>query len=344
MSQRLSRDLLEQQLEALDLCSSLFPQEGELSLSEETERFIPELRDWLEEGTTSSTRGGSQQEAPRIWENELAFTFNLSLEPRTESLASQSYPISLSVRLPTLDTGEHSASTPPATCNLVHPSWLPRSSYDTLSSSLPAYDPSTFTSNTEFILSMIDHVRDHGPDYIPQESEREDEASKNGVNGTGKKGKRQKAASDDDPEFRVWLWFPSLSTREKRDDIVNWASDYDLTGFVLAGKPAVMCLEGTENNIQEYMAEIKSKSWADIPSFQKKVSERYRTPLISPTTSSSPNDPSSRIFRNMSEITKLIGQSGQKGNRGDMGEVRDFLAGKGLAEAFGVVIGGGHFS
>lgn len=64
-------------------------------------------------------------------------------------------------------------------------------------------------------------------------------------------------------------------SRKKADSSylqVNWAPEYNLTGFVLAGKPALLVLEGTVKNINTYMNEIKAKSWADIPSFQKKVS------------------------------------------------------------------------
>ncbi|GAA5952336.1 hypothetical protein JCM3765_001946 [Sporobolomyces pararoseus] len=360
MAHRLSRGLLESQLEALDLCSSLFPQEGELTLSEETQRFVPSLREWCENASDGSI-AGVETHGPQIWENEIAFLVNLTLKPRDQTQAlpsspepsssSKTYPISLSIRLPTVADTRTSDLPPPAENNLVHPSWLPRASYDALSSSLPVYQSSTFTSNTDFVLSIIDYVRDKGPDFIPPPSQQlgEDETSQGGAAAKKGRSRRQKSNTDgqNDPEFRVWLWFPSLSTREKRDDIVNWASDYDLTGFVLAGKPAVMCLEGTENNIQDYMADIKSNSWADIPSFQKKVSERYRQPLLHSSASTatlSSNDPSCRIFSTMSEITKLIPQSGQRGNRGDMAEVRDYLEKKGLGEAFGAVIGGGQFS
>ncbi|GAA5987377.1 hypothetical protein JCM5350_005647 [Sporobolomyces pararoseus] len=359
MAHRLSRGLLESQLEALDLCSSLFPQEGELELSEETQRFVPSLRDWCE-NTSDGTIAGVETHGPQVWENEIAFLVNLTLKPRDQpsspeppsaSSSPKTYLISLSIRLPTVADTRTSDLPPPAEYNLVHPSWLPRASYDTLSSSLPTYQSSTFTSNTDFVLSIIDFVRDKGPDFIPPPSQQisEDETSQGGTGSRKGRSRRQKTKTggENDPEFRVWFWFMSLSTREKRDDIVNWASDYDLTGFVLAGKPALMCLEGTENNIQDYMADIKSNSWADIPSFQKKVSERYRQPLrqsSSGTATLSSNDPSYRIFSSMSEITKLIPQSGQKGNRGDMAEVRDYLEKKGLGEAFGAVVGGGQFS
>ncbi|GAA5923317.1 hypothetical protein JCM1841_006481, partial [Sporobolomyces salmonicolor] len=110
-------------------------------------------------------------------------------------------------------------------------------------------------------------------------------------------------------------------------------------------KPALLCLEGTEENIQAYLADIKSNSWADIPSFQKKVSERYRTPLVPRSSSPACSPPTShRLFTSMAEITSLIPRSGHRSNRGEMGPVRDFLASKGLGEAFGAVIGGGQFS
>ncbi|GAA5845354.1 hypothetical protein JCM3766R1_006328 [Sporobolomyces carnicolor] len=349
MAHRLSRGLLESQLEALDLCSSLFPQDGELTLSDETERFVPALREWVHDETKDGSTLGVERDGPRHWENEIAFVVHLALQRRSSSESDSDetrYPISLSIKLPTVADTRTSDLPPPAIYYLNQPAWLARTAFDSLSRSLPQYNSATFTSNTDFVLSIIDHVRDRGPDHIPERRAQPDDDDES--SSTKGRRRRQRSGRYDDPEYRVWLWFPSLSTREKRDDIVNWASDYDLTGFVLAGKPAVMCLEGTENNIQEYMADIKSNSWADIPSFQKKVSERFRQPLLaassSTTTSLSSNDPSHRIFTDMSEITSLIAQSGQRANRGDMAEVRAFLDKKGLGDAFGAVVGGGQFS
>jgi hypothetical protein len=84
-------------------------------------------------------------------------------------------------------------------------------------------------------------------------------------------------------EVRVWFWLQSLSTKSKRDDIVNWAPEYHLTGFVLAGeylvsltssflltftpitgKPGILCLEGKSSSINNYMSEIKSVSWSGM--------------------------------------------------------------------------------
>jgi len=130
------------------------------------------------------------------------------------------------------------------------------------------------------------------------------------------------------PLVRVWFYFPSLSTRKKRDDMVNLAPEYSLTGFVLAGKPGVLCLEGASTDIDAYMSFIKTHSWGDIPSHQKKVRERFRE-----------TEGIQRVFSGMEEITDSLGErGGQRANRGDMQALEAWLGTKGLHEAFENVI------
>jgi hypothetical protein len=111
--------------------------------------------------------------------------------------------------------------------------------------------------------------------------------------------------------------------------MVDWAPSYSLTGFVLAGKPGMLCLEGSGSNIDAYMNEIKTVSWGDIPSHQKKVSERYRET----------GDEVKRAFEGMIEITDLVGEKhGARQNRGDMAAIEAWLKGKGLGDMFESVI------
>ncbi|OQD66956.1 hypothetical protein PENPOL_c004G04308 [Penicillium polonicum] len=134
--------------------------------------------------------------------------------------------------------------------------------------------------------------------------------------------------TDRGPTVRVWFYFPSLSTRKKRDDMVNLAPGYALTGFVLAGKPGVLCLEGASSDIDSYMSFIKTHSWGDIPSHQKKVSERFRE-----------TEGVERVFSGMEEITDSLGErGGQRANRGDMQALEAWLGSRGLQEAFEKVI------
>lgn len=65
----------------------------------------------------------------------------------------------------------------------------------------------------------------------------------------------------------------------------------------------------------------------DIPSFQKKVTERHREPILT------------RAFQSMQEITSEITQHGQRGNRGEMSQVKEFMRVNGVESAFSIVVG-----
>lgn len=123
-------------------------------------------------------------------------------------------------------------------------------------------------------------------------------------------------AAVDEDEVRAWFHFPSLSTRSKRKDLVDYAHTRGLTGFVLAGKPGLCLLEGRLQTIDAFWQAIKTESWADIPSNHKKVSERLRVPLVSGIKE--------RRWRTMEEITDRIEKGGHRGNKSEMSEVRQY--------------------
>ncbi|KAI8835802.1 hypothetical protein BJ741DRAFT_606988, partial [Chytriomyces cf. hyalinus JEL632] len=133
---------------------------------------------------------------------------------------------------------------------------------------------------------------------------------------------------DAEPLQRCWFLLISLSTPSKRDELVAWAPQYNLSGFVLAGKPGLVCLEGARKDIDAYMSEIKSVSWADVPSHQKKIS------LVLTETIGM------RKFSDMSEITDLFSMHGKRGNRADLGQVREWMESKGVGKLFGMVFMG----
>ena len=106
-----------------------------------------------------------------------------------------------------------------------HPDWLDRRSCSTLAASLDAHLPNTPIS--EYIFDTIEILRSRADELLWVRSAAEIEAEEN----------------MDDDEYdkpdkleRVWFWFPMLSTREKRKDMVDYAPRYGLTGFVLAGE------------------------------------------------------------------------------------------------------------
>jgi hypothetical protein len=121
------------------------------------------------------------------------------------------------------------------------------------------------------------------------------------------------------------MHLPSLSTKSKRDDLVTYAPNYSITGIVHAGKPALLVLEApTVQDVESYLSDIKTYSWADIPSSHKKISERLREDNLKAED---------RVFTDMQEITELINTNGMKGvrsNRGDLGALRDWLTERSL--------------
>lgn len=229
----------------------------------------------------------------------------LSAVPSDLSLAvhvsiDAQHSIQVNIQVPLQSSEQNPPEPPPLSFSLRQPNWMARAQIAELSAELP-----------EDIFSAIEHIRDEAPRFVP--------AAVSDTQG-------KPAASG--PLVRVWFYFPSLSTREKRSDMVNYAASYSITGFVLAGKPGVLCLEGASVAIDNYMKEIKSVSWGDIPSHQKKVSERYREE----------GEGVQRVFADMSEITELIGRHGERANRGDMAALQAWLGERGLGGAFEKVI------
>lgn len=142
--------------------------------------------------------------------------------------------------------------------SIRQPRFLPRAEYAQLEQDLPQSEEAA----SDTIMSAIEYVRITAPGLADAVEERR------AVPDPGAE------EVDDGPLSRVWLWLPGLETREKTRDLVVYAPGFKLTGFVLAGKPGLICLEGGGKAIDRYMAVIKSESWGDVPSFQKKVSPR----------------------------------------------------------------------
>jgi hypothetical protein len=233
--------------------------------------------------------------------SSLSFALHLTID-------NDAHSIQFNIHVPLQSTEAGAAEPPPLKYALRQPSWMSKAEVAELTALMPQDD----------IFFAFEYVREEAVHFVKPDLKIADNYSK-----------------ADGPIIRVWFYFPSLSTREKRDDLVNHAPEYHLTGFVLAGKPGVLCLEGSSTGIDAYMKFIKTHSWGDIPSYQKKVSERYREEA----TSTGPDGGVKRVFEGMVEITDDLGErGGQRANRGDMKALELWLREKGLGEAFEKVI------
>lgn len=294
----IASDLIESQLAMIDLIKAMYPASEE-DRDASTDHKVDEIRKWCEEGETEANAA----EIPA----SLSLMVTIPIEAQDGSdVPSPS--IQMNVNVPLASHENDLAEPPPLTYSLRQPHWMSRAEVASLSADMPQGD----------ILAAFDHIQENAPKHLQRDS-------------SATKSTPDVSESENEPLLRVWFYFPSLSTREKRKDLVNYAPRYKLTGFVLAGKPGVLCLEGSSRSVDDYMNAIKNESWGDIPSHQKKVSERFREECGA----------EGRKFEGMREITDDLGEKrGARKNRGDMAALEAFLKEKGVGESFSRVIMG----
>ncbi|XP_050493193.1 RWD domain-containing protein 2A isoform X3 [Bombus huntii] len=63
---------------------------------------------------------------------------------------------------------------------------------------------------------------------------------------------------------RYWIYSHHIYSKYKRNKIVDLAEENSLTGFCLAGKPGVICIEGAFEDCDYCWQKIKSMNWQKI--------------------------------------------------------------------------------
>ncbi|KAK4628730.1 RWD domain-containing protein 2A [Fulvia fulva] len=287
MASTASIEMLESQLHQIELLRAMYSPE-ELKVEEETDKILEQCRVWCE--NPSGT-------APAVPE-EISLRLTL---PVSECDAKE---ISMNISIPMNISSRVDSDLAASRVRPIQPSWLTRAETAQLSTNMPSSD----------LSSAIDHIRDQASLQLSALSTvcRPPASDPNGV---------------PKPLVRVCLYFPSISTRQKRNDIVTIAPTYSLTGFLLAGKPGILCLEGGAQDIDDYMKYIKTGSWGDIPSQLKKVSERHRE-----------TQDVRRVFEGMEETTDKLDKRGERSNRGDMRALEAWLVERGLEGVVGRVL------
>lgn len=279
-------ELLELQIGQIDLLLAMYPEE--ITLDDRANKMLDNLRNTIDNGGTDFN---------------VAPVVSMGLElPITEDETPRQT-IRLDLAAPCTYNGSRSPDEPPNfKVRIQQPSWLNKAAKNQLQDAVP---------EGEDVLSTIDLIK---------------EAAAQAYEASKKSQVTPTTSTDSGPLVRVWFYFPSISTRSKRDDFIKFAPVYKLTGFLYAGKPGLLCVEGGSHSIDEYMRFIKTESWGDIPAHHKKVSERYR-------------ETTERVFSDMTEITDTVGERrGQRQNRGDMKAVEDWLDERGLKEALTKVL------
>ncbi|OAA38679.1 DUF1115 domain protein [Beauveria brongniartii RCEF 3172] len=288
-------ELLEAQLGQIDLLMAMYPAPGSVVLGDSDKATLERLRDAVAENSLSDTLPGFQH---------VGLLLGLELSPQDNADLSRT--IQLRITIPLCFQQDVTDEAPPARIRLQQPSWMSKAEANNLMAELPQEDD---------LFATIDNITAAATSHFSQ-AQAQDVAA---------------AASPPSRETesltRVWFYFPSISTRSKRDDLVRHAPAYGLTGFLLAGKPGILCVEGGSQAVDDYMKYIKTESWGDIPAHHKKVSERYRQTGLA-----------ARAFAGMCEITGELERRGERANRNDMRALEAWLGERGLGDAFAKVL------
>jgi hypothetical protein len=291
----LSKDLMAMQLDQIDLLIAMYAPDDAISIDASSIKLFESLRAWCD---------GDGDEEPTVGDGSISILLKLDLSDLDRLQGDEPRPLQLTLTVPLLYEGQPETDPPAIKARLQQPAWMSKNQVAQLNTDLPDED----------ILTIIEHVKEAALEYSAQINQGPTEVIT----------LFDKTA----PLVRAWFYFPSISTRAKRDDLINFAPTYGLTGFLMAGKPGILCLEGGSVAIDDFMKFIKTDSWGDIPSQHKKVSERYRqtdADLI-------------RVFGGMEEITETVGERrGERANRSDMKALEVWLIERRLGVAFGNV-------
>jgi hypothetical protein len=302
----LPKDLMETQLGQVDLLLAMYASDGAATISNEQADLVERLRAWCE---------GDDEDPPAFTEHAVTVLLAVSASDEADSRDK----LYLEINVPLWweqgeSTTAHDAAEPPRVRVRIQqqPAWMSKAEATQLNDEIPDED----------VLTIIEHVKEAASQSLAATRIAADSSAT----------KPSTSSSTSQPLVRAWFYFPSISTRSKRDDLINYAPSYGLTGFLLAGKPGVLCLEGGAQAIDDYMKFIKTESWGDIPPQHKKVSERYRE--------RGPGGGSvARAFPDMREITDLVGERrGERANRNDMKALESWLNDNGVGEAFAKVL------
>lgn len=133
------------------------------------------------------------------------------------------------------------------------------------------------------------------------------------------------------PRNRTWLWFIGFYTRSIIDAFVEAAGDEGLEGFLMPGKPAVACLEGSAADIASFLVTCRTQLFAKVPAASRKMTVAMEEADIGSGAFAGEG------FRELS-MAAAAGTHKRK-DMTDMAGLATFLEGKGCGHAFTAMFG-----
>ncbi|XP_076653292.1 RWD domain-containing protein 2A isoform X1 [Halictus rubicundus] len=167
--------------------------------------------------------------------------------------------------------------------------------------------------NEPCIYILISWLQDNGEDYI---------AASNTIQGKESNGRCSNEQQKSTTFARYWIYSHHIYSKFKRKEVVNLAKENSLTGFSMAGKPGVICVEGAYEDCEYYWQKIKSMNWHRIVI---RLLEKHED---------CPNIDSMRQFNDIQEIAFPTSE-----RHNDLGQLLKYLTDLNLQHAFKELFG-----
>ena len=214
------------QLQEIELLQAMFPKEGEIIWHDPS--LLLDAQDFIEEG--------GHLENLRY----LSFDINIDIGSSEEDHECK---ICLSLSLPISYPDVY------PDVSLISKN-ITRTSQSNLNKSLHGF-LSELPTGEIMILEIINWVQENSAIYFEKENDIIEKTSSD----------TNSEEDTNNEEYCFWIYMHHIYSKDKRKSIMNWAKEYKLTGFVMGGKPGVICVEGNLNDIEKYCVKVRSLIW-----------------------------------------------------------------------------------
>jgi len=112
---------------------------------------------------------------------------------------------------------------------------------------------------------------------------------------------------------RYWIYSHHIYSAEKRRNMAQLSDEFDLRGFVLPGKPGIICVEGDSDDCHRFYSAIKRWNWQHL---ELKHEEKQPVTHVKELVELC-------MFDKVTELRFKV--AGQRQNHQDLGEFRQYL-------------------
>ena len=129
---------------------------------------------------------------------------------------------------------------------------LSRSQHRSLSDALQIYIINDLEKGQLYMCSVIQWIQDNKESYFTTENESNSDSVKDVVH------------PKYDTFSRMWIYSHHIYNKFKRKAILEFSDELNLTGFCMPGKPGMICIEGDNDNVEEFWHRIRRMQWKRV--------------------------------------------------------------------------------